>query len=46
LLAAVIGVVPCVVVGGVAAVIAAVAWAVLVPALRNADRFERASATS
>ncbi|WP_198164945.1 MFS transporter [Rhodoplanes sp. Z2-YC6860] len=44
LLSAVIGVVPCVVVGGVAAVIAAAAWAVLVPALRRADRFERGPA--
>jgi MFS family permease len=39
-LSAAIGVVPCVVLGGVAAIIAAVAWAVLVPALRRADRFE------
>lgn len=44
LLSAAIGVVPCVVVGGVAAVVAAVAWAVLVPALRHADRFEHAAA--
>ena len=46
LLAAAIGVVPCVVVDGVAAIVAAVAWAVLVPALRHADRFERAPAAS
>lgn len=46
LLAAAIGVVPCVVVGGVAAIAAAVAWALLVPALRHADRFERAPAAS
>jgi MFS family permease len=44
LLSAAIGVVPCVVFGGVAAVIAALAWAVLVPALRHADRFEHAPA--
>jgi MFS family permease len=40
LLSAAIGVVPCVVVGGVAAIVAAVAWAALVPALRRADRYE------
>jgi MFS family permease len=40
LLSAAIGVVPCVVVGGAAAILAAGAWAVLVPALRRADRFE------
>ena len=40
LLSSAIGVVPCVVLGGVAAIVAAVAWAVLVPALRRADRFE------
>jgi MFS family permease len=39
-LSAAIGVVPCVVLGGVAAIVAAIAWAVLVPALRRADRFE------
>jgi uncharacterized membrane protein len=40
LLSAAIGVVPCVVVGGVAAIVAALAWAALVPALRRADRYE------
>jgi len=40
LLSAAIGVVPCVVLGGVAAIVAAAAWAVLVPALRRADRFD------
>jgi hypothetical protein len=39
-LSAAIGVVPCVVLGGAAAIVAAIAWAVLVPALRRADRFE------
>ena len=38
---AAIGVVPCVVLGGAAAIVAALAWAVLVPALRRADRFEQ-----
>jgi len=40
LLSSAIGVVPCVVLGGVAAIVAAAAWAALVPALRRADRFE------
>ena len=40
LLSAAIGVVPCVVVGGVAAIVAAAAWAALVPPLRRADRFD------
>lgn len=40
-LSAAIGVVPCVVLGGAAAIVAAIAWAVLVPALRRADRFEQ-----
>jgi hypothetical protein len=40
LLSAAIGVVPCVVVGGAAAIVAALLWAVLVPALRRADRIE------
>jgi sugar phosphate permease len=40
LLSSAIGVIPCVVVGGIAAIAAAVAWAALVPALRRADRFE------
>jgi len=39
-LSAAIGVVPCVVLGGAAAIVGAIAWAVLVPALRRADRFE------
>jgi MFS family permease len=42
---AMIGVVPCVVLGGVAAITAAAAWAILVPALRHADRFEEKRAT-
>jgi hypothetical protein len=40
LLSSAIGVVPCVVLGGIAAIVAAVAWAALVRALRRADRFE------
>jgi hypothetical protein len=40
LLSSAIGVVPCVVLGGIAAIVAAVAWAAWVPALRRADRFE------
>jgi MFS family permease len=46
LLSAAIGVVPCVVFGGVAAIAAALAWAVLVPALRRADRFEHGPAAT
>ena len=38
-LSAAIGVVPCVVLGGVAAIVAAMAWAVLVP-LRRMDRYQ------
>ena len=41
LLSAAIGVVPCVVIGGVAAIVAAAAWAIFVPALRHADHFEQ-----
>jgi hypothetical protein len=41
LLSVAIGVVPCIVVGGVAAVIAAGLFAVLVPQLRQTDRVER-----
>ena len=41
LLSAAIGVVPCIVVGGVAAVIAAALFAILVPELRRTDRVER-----
>ena len=40
LLSTAIGVVPCVVLGGAAAIVAVAAWAALVPALRRADRFE------
>jgi MFS family permease len=41
LMSTVIGVVPCVVVGGVAAIIAAIGFAVFVPQLRRTDRVER-----
>jgi MFS family permease len=40
LLSSAIGVVPCVVLGGAAAIVVTLAWAVMVPALRRADRFE------